>query len=51
MNSDVEVSSDGNFLYFVDGRFDQHGGPYEAEESTGWFRLSSRRNESPGRAT
>ena len=30
VNFDVEVSADGNFLYFVDGRYDQNGGPYEA---------------------
>ncbi len=30
VNFDVEVSVDGNFLYFVDGRYDQNGGPYEA---------------------
>ncbi|MGE0079561.1 MAG: hypothetical protein AB7S48_17000 [Bacteroidales bacterium] len=30
VNFDVEVSKDGNFLYFVDGRFDENGGPYEA---------------------
>jgi len=31
VNFDVEVSSDGNTLYFVDGRFDAKGGPYEAD--------------------
>jgi hypothetical protein len=31
LNFDVEVSSDGNFLFFVDGRFDDNGGPYEAD--------------------
>ena len=31
VNFDVEVSSDGNTLYFVDGRFDENGGPYEAD--------------------
>jgi hypothetical protein len=31
LNFDVEVSKDGNFLFFVDGRFDQNGGPYEAD--------------------
>lgn len=31
VNFDVEVSKDGNFLYFVDGRFDENGGPYEAD--------------------
>lgn len=30
LNFDVEVSDDGNTLYFVDGRFDSNGGPYEA---------------------
>lgn len=30
VNFDVEVSKDGNSLYFVDGRFDENGGPYEA---------------------
>jgi len=31
VNFDVEVSHDGNDLYFVDGRFDENGGPYEAD--------------------
>lgn len=31
VNFDVEVSKNGNFLYFVDGRFDENGGPYEAD--------------------
>jgi len=31
LNFDVEVSADGQYLYFVDGRFDQLGGPYEAD--------------------
>ena len=31
VNFDVEVSMDGNSLFFVDGRFDQNGGPYEAD--------------------
>ncbi len=30
LNFDVEVDAPGNNLYFVDGRFDQNGGPYEA---------------------
>lgn len=30
VNFDVEVSNDGNTLYFVDGRFDANGGPYES---------------------
>ncbi len=30
VNFDVEVSKDGNNLYFVDGRFDEDGGPYES---------------------
>jgi hypothetical protein len=30
VNFDVEVSHDGNTLYFVDGRFDANGGPYES---------------------
>jgi Tol biopolymer transport system component len=30
VNFDVEVSFDGNSLYFVDGRFDENGGPYES---------------------
>jgi hypothetical protein len=30
LNFDVEISSDGNSLFFVDGRFDENGGPYEA---------------------
>ena len=31
VNFDVEINSSGEFLYFVDGRFDQSGGPYEAD--------------------
>jgi hypothetical protein len=31
VNFDVEVDSSGETLYFVDGRFDQFGGPYEAD--------------------
>lgn len=31
VNFDVEVSPDGNQLYYVDGRFDENGGPYEAD--------------------
>lgn len=31
VNFDVEVDSAGETLYFVDGRFDQSGGPYEAD--------------------
>ena len=31
VNFDVEVSADGQFLYFVDARFDQFGGPYSAD--------------------
>lgn len=31
VNFDVEVSADGEFLYFVDGRFDASGGPYESD--------------------
>lgn len=30
VNFDVEISHDGKTLYFVDGRFNAHGGPYEA---------------------
>lgn len=30
LNFDVEVSSDGNFLILADGRFDENGGPHEA---------------------
>ncbi len=30
LNFDVEISRDGSFLYFVDGRFDENGGPYES---------------------
>lgn len=30
VNFDVEVSNDGQTLYFVDGRFDANGGPHEA---------------------
>lgn len=31
VNFDVEVDSSGETLYFVDGRFDQSGGPYESD--------------------
>jgi hypothetical protein len=31
VNFDVEVDPSGETLYFVDGRFDQFGGPYEAD--------------------
>ncbi len=31
VNFDVEVTKEGNTLYFVDGRFDANGGPYEAD--------------------
>jgi hypothetical protein len=31
VNFDVEVNASGEYLYFVDGRFDQNGGPYEAD--------------------
>lgn len=31
VNFDVEVSSDGNYLYSVDGRYDENGGPYESD--------------------
>lgn len=31
VNFDVEISDDGNTLYFVDGRFDAKGGPHEAD--------------------
>jgi hypothetical protein len=31
VNFDVEISPDGSQLYFVDGRFDANGGPYEAD--------------------
>ena len=46
VNFDVEVSKDGNSLYFVDGRFDQNGGPYEAdlviaEKSNGQFQRNT----------
>lgn len=30
LNFDVEVSSDGNYLFLADGRFDENGGPHEA---------------------
>jgi len=30
LNFDVEVSNDGQSLYFVDGRYDENGGPHEA---------------------
>lgn len=33
VNFDVEVSKDGNFLYFVDGQFNESGGPYESNLS------------------
>jgi hypothetical protein len=33
LNFDVEVSNDGQSLYFVDGRYDENGGPYEANFS------------------
>ena len=33
INFDVEVSNDGQSLYFVDGRYDENGGPYEANFS------------------
>ncbi len=47
VNFDVEVSANGQLLYFVDGRFDQAGGPYEADiviaqkANTGFQRLSN----------
>ncbi len=47
LNFDVEVSASGENLYFVDGRFDQNGGPYESDivvarkESKGFVRLSN----------
>ncbi len=31
LNFDVEVNASGSTLYYVDGRFDQAGGPYEAD--------------------
>jgi hypothetical protein len=31
VNFDVEVDSSGRTLYFVDGRFDRSGGPYESD--------------------
>ncbi len=31
VNFDVEVTASGNHLYFVDGTYDQHGGPYTAD--------------------
>ena len=31
VNFDIEISDDGNYLYAVDGRYDEHGGPYEAD--------------------
>lgn len=30
LNFDVEVTADGQHLYFADGRYDQNGGPHEA---------------------
>ena len=47
LNFDVEVDFTGNYLYLVDGRFDQNGGPYEADlflaekTSTGFTRSTS----------
>lgn len=47
LNFDVEVDASGEILYFVDGRFDQAGGPYEADfvmagkTSTGFERFSN----------
>jgi len=31
LNFDAEISHSGEILYFVDGRFDANGGPYEAD--------------------
>lgn len=31
LNFDVEISATGQTMYFVDGRFDANGGPYEAD--------------------
>lgn len=31
LNFDVEVSSDGNSIFFADGRYNENGGPYEAD--------------------
>jgi hypothetical protein len=33
VNFDLEISADGETLFFADGRFDQSGGPYEADLS------------------
>ena len=47
VNFDVEVDAAGTTLYFVDGRFDQAGGPYEADfaiaskSANGFQRLSN----------
>jgi len=30
VNFDVEISADGNNMYYVDGQFDENGGPYQA---------------------
>lgn len=46
VNFDVEISADGEFLYFVDGRFDASGGPYESDlvvarkSGSGFLRLT-----------
>ncbi|MCI0750932.1 MAG: hypothetical protein L0Y35_03780 [Flammeovirgaceae bacterium] len=50
VNFDVEVDSSGETLYFVDGRFDQSGGPYEsdiviAQKENGEFQRLSNSDE------
>ncbi|AMC11276.1 hypothetical protein Lupro_08420 [Lutibacter profundi] len=46
VNFDVEISENGNYLYAVDGRYDEFGGPYEAnlflaEKINGIFQRSN----------
>ena len=50
VNFDVEISPDGKMMYFVDGRFDEKGGPHEAdivlaEKKEGTFKRSSDLND------
>ena len=50
LNFDVEVNASGEFLYSVDGRFDQTGGPHESDifitqKMTGEFQRLSNSNE------
>jgi len=46
INFDIEISEDGNYMYTVDGRYDEFGGPYEsnlflAEKTNGIFQRSN----------